>query len=51
MVSNQIYDLLHGKENHKQNKKAAYRLERKYLQWCDQQGLNFQNIQKAHTSQ
>ena len=51
MESNQTYKLLHSKGNHKQNEKATYRTGSKYLQTTDWQGLNFQNIQMAHTTQ
>ena len=37
--------------NHKQNEKTAYRMGETICKWCDQQGLNFQNIQTAHTVQ
>ena len=34
-----------------QNKKANYRLEENICEKCNQQGLNFQNIQTIHTTQ
>ena len=43
--------LLDSKGNHKQNKKANYRLEENICKQCNQQGLNFQNIQTIHTTQ
>ena len=53
MESNQTYKLLHSKRNHKQNEKTdnLHRTGSKYLQTTDRQGLNFQNIQMAHTTQ
>ena len=51
MVPNQTYKLLHSKGNHKQNEKTTYRLGENIYKWCDQQGINFQNIQTAHTTQ
>ena len=52
MESNQTYKLLHSKRNHKQNEKTdnLHRTGSKYLQTTDRQGLNFQNIQMAHTT-
>ena len=50
MGPNQTYKLLHSKGNHKQKEKA-YGLGENICKPCDQQGLNFQNIQTAHTSQ
>ena len=47
----QTYKLLHSKGNHKQNEKATYRMGGNICKWCDWQGLNFQNIQTAHTPQ
>ena len=51
MGPNQMYKLLHSKGNHKQNEKTIYRLGENIRKWCDQQGINFQNIQTAHTTQ
>ena len=48
---NQIYKLLHSKGNHKQNVKTIYRLGENICKQCNQQGLNFQNTQTAHTTQ
>ena len=45
----QDYKLLHHKENHKQNEKEIYRLGENICKWCNQQELNFQNIQNDHT--
>ena len=47
----ETYKLLHSKGNHKQNKKTTYRWGGNICILCDQQGLNFQYIQKAHTTQ
>ena len=46
-----MYKLLHSKGNHKQNEKTIYSLEENICKWCDQQGINFQNIQTDHTTQ
>ena len=51
MGPNKIYKLLHSKGIHKQNKKTNYRMGENVCKWCDQQGLNFQNIQTVHTAQ
>ena len=40
--------LLDSKGNHKQNEKTNYRLGENICEQCDQQGLNFQNIQTTH---
>ena len=50
MGPNQTYKLLHSKGNHKQNEKTTYRMGENIYKWCDQQGLNFQNIQTAPTA-
>ena len=43
------YKLLHSKGKHKQNEsKTTYGVGENI---CNQQGLNFQNIQSAHTTQ
>ena len=51
MGPDQTYKLLYSKGNHKQNEKTTYRMVENICKWCDQQGLNFQNIQTAHTTQ
>ena len=51
MGPNQTYKLLHSKGNHKQNEKTPYRLGENVCKICNQQGLNFKNIQTAHTTQ
>ena len=43
--------LLHSKGKHKQNEKTTYRMGENICKQCDQQGLNFQNIQTPHTTQ
>ena len=48
MGPNQTYK--HSKGKHKQNEKS-YRMGENICKRCDQQGLNFQNIQTAHTTQ
>ena len=49
MGPNQTYKLLHCKGSHKQNK--TYGLGGHICKWYNQQGLNFQNIQTADTTQ
>ena len=39
-----------SKENHKQNEKTTYGIGENICKCCEQQGLNFQNIQTAHTT-
>ena len=51
MGPNQTYKLLHSKGNHKQNEKTSYGLGENICKWFNWQGLNFQNIQTAHTTQ
>ena len=47
----QTYKLLNSKGNHKQNEKITYRMGENICKQCNQQGLNFQNIQAAHAAQ
>ena len=42
---------MHSKGNHRQNKKTAYGVGESICKWYDQQGVNIQNIQTAHTTQ
>ena len=42
---------MHRKENHKQSKKTTMRIEEYICKLSDQQGINFQNSQRAHTDQ
>ena len=49
MEPNQAYKLLLSKGNHKQ--KVSLQNGENICKWCDQQGLNFQNIQRVHTAQ
>jgi len=51
MGPHQACKLLHSKGNHKENEKTTYGLGKNICKWCecDWQGLNFQNIQTAHT--
>ena len=42
---------MHSKGSHQQNEKTAYRLGENICKQCDQQGVNIQNIQTAHTTQ
>ena len=51
MGPNQAYELLHSKGNHKQNEKTTYRMGENMCKRSNWQGLNFQNIQTAHTTQ
>ena len=41
-------DLLHSKGNHQQSKKTTYRIGENICKWCDQHGVNIQNIQTVH---
>ena len=55
MGPNHIYKLLHTKETinkrkRKKNEKATLKLEENVCKQCNQQGLNFHNIQVAHTA-
>ena len=49
MGPNQTSKILHSWGNHKQNEKTIYGLGENSCKWCNWQGLNFQNIQAAHT--
>ena len=51
MGSNQTYKLLYSKGNHKQTEKTTYALGENISKRCDCQGLDFQNIQTAYTTQ
>ena len=51
MGPNQTYKFLHSKGNHKQNEKTTYEMGENICKQCNQQGLNFQNIQTAHAIQ
>ena len=51
MRPNQTYTFLHSKGDHKQNEKTPYRMGKNICKCCDQQELNFQNTQTAHTAQ
>ena len=51
MGPNKTYRLLQSKGNHTQNEKTTYRMGENICKWCNQQGLNFQNIQTTHTTQ
>ena len=50
MRPSQTYKLLHSKGNHKQNEKT-YGIGENICKWCNEQELNLQNIQAAHTTQ
>ena len=51
MVPNQAYKILYSKENHKEDETTTYRLRENSCKWSEQQGLDFQNIPIAHTTQ
>ena len=56
MEPNQTYKLLHTKEiinkmKRKKNEKATLKLEENICKQCNQQELNFHNIQIAQTAQ
>ena len=51
MEPNQTYKLLHNKGNHKQNEKTTYGMGENICKRCNQQRLNYQNMQTAHTTQ
>ena len=51
MGPNQTCKLLHIKGNHKQNFKKTYGFGENICKQWDWQRLNFQNIQRAHTTQ
>ena len=42
---------MHNEVTHRQNEKTIYELGENICKWCDQQGLNFQNTQRALTIQ
>ena len=42
---------MHSKGNHKQNEKTIYRMGENIYKQCNQQEINFQNIQTAYTAQ
>ena len=42
---------MHNKGNCNQNEKTAYRIQENICTWCDWQGINLQNIQRAHIAQ
>ena len=46
-----LIQLLYSKENYKQNEKTTYRMGENICKWCDWERLNFQNIQRARTTQ
>ena len=51
MRPNQTSKRLHSKGNHQQNEKTTYKMGGNTCKQCDQQGVNIQNIQRAHTTQ
>ena len=51
MGSKQALELLHSKANQQQNEKMTYGMGGTMGNWYDQQGINVQNIQTAHTMQ
>ena len=42
---------MHSKGNHKQNEKTTHRMGENICKWSNQQGINLQNRQTAHTAQ
>ena len=42
---------MHSKGNHKQNEKRTYRMGENVCKWCNQQGINLQNLKTAHVAQ
>ena len=50
MGPNKTNQLLPSKGSHTQDRKTTYRIE-DICKWCGQEGLNFQNIQTAQTTQ
>ena len=50
MGPNETNKCLHSKEN-QQNKKTTYGMRENICKQCNQQGINFQNIQTAHSIQ
>ena len=42
---------MHSKGNHQPTEKSTYGKGENTFKWCDQQGVNFQNIQITHTFQ
>ena len=50
MRPNQTYKLLYSKGNHKWNEETTFGLGENICKWCNQQGLNHQNIQTTHIS-
>ena len=51
MGPHQMKKLWDGKGNHQQNEKTTYRIGEDICKSCDWQGINFQDIQTAHTTQ
>ena len=47
----QTHKFLHNKGNHLKNEKTTYWMGENICKQSNQQGLNFQNIQTAHTTQ
>ena len=43
--------LLHSKGNHKQDEKATLRMRENICEQSNRQGINLQNIQRAHAVQ
>ena len=46
-----LIKLLHSKGNHKQNEKITYGIGENICKQCGLQRLDFQNIQRAHTTE
>ena len=44
-------NIFHSKENHKQNKETSLRMTENMCKWSNQQKVNLQSIQTAHSAQ
>ena len=51
MRPNKTYNVLHSRGNHQQNKKKTHEMGENICKWCNQQGVNLQNIWTVHITQ
>ena len=51
MEPKQTSKVLHSKYFNKQNEKTKYGQGENIWKWCNWQGINFQNTQRAHKTQ
>ena len=51
MEPKQTSKVLHSKYFNKQNEKTKYWQGENIWKWCNWQGINFQNTQRAHKTQ